>query len=690
MRCAPGTGRRIAWLVLAGILGVNPGPGQTHSQGFEKQGGFIAPDGGLSLARRHQDMHAAPTNPAFHVLSYKLDLFLAMVNENFAGRNQITLVMKAPADSLVLYQLKLQIDSISVNGVQRGYTTDDANERFTVHLGSLHQSGDTLRMIVAYRRLPEIPRQTDRLGYYYFNTTIPDTIPGLPANLGYTMSEPGDARCWMPCYDEPWEKSTAEISVTVPEGYVAASNGRFLGTALNGDGTITWHWKEGHQIATYLMCATVSKFTNPVSNLTVAPGDTIPVEYFAWPRDSALTAAYIPTVKQMITNLGNLYGPYPWDKYGMSSVTPFAYGGMAHQTITTLHEFLQTNQDVVVHELSHQWWGDLVTCGSWPDIWLNESFATYSEALWRETLGGPVALRGFMKGMLGFENGSWTGAVYNPEGQGLYLFSDVVYSKGAWVLHTLRGAIGDSAFYRSLRMWRQLYSEKSAVTADFQAAVESVTGRDMSWFFGEWIYSPGWPVYSMAYDWGGGTLTLRIAQQQHEEYPTYAWPTYTMPLQVRVYTGTRDTTLTVRDSLLTQDFSFTLPARPDSVVFDPDGWVLHDAWKPIGPPPVPGIPLSFSLMQNYPNPFNTSSTIGYVVPGIMSQFAAAVGVKLTVYDLLGRTVVTLVNEREPPGEYYTRFDATARASGVYFYRLEIQSGGGGGASTAVKKMVFVK
>ena len=674
-------GGRLACAALGGFLCVNSGPGQTQWQAFEKQGEFIAPDAGLSFARRHQDINAAPSNPAFHVLSYRLDLTLAMVNEDFAGRNQITLVLKLPADSLVLYQLKLTIDSISVDGVQRDYTANDTSERLTVHLGTQHQAGDTLRLIVAYRRLPGIPRLTSRLGYFYFH----DTLQGLPANLGYTMSEPGDARCWMPCYDEPWEKSTAEITVTVPEGYVAASNGRLLGTTLNGDGTVTWHWKEDHKLATYLMCATVSKFTVPVSTLARAPGDVIPVEYFVWLRDSAVTAAYLPTVKKMITNLGSLFGPYPWDKYAMSSVTPFGYGGMEHQTITTLNEFLQTNEGVVVHELAHQWWGDLVTCGSWPDIWLNESFATYSQALWGETLGGPIALRGLMKGMVGFQNGSWTGAVYNPEAQGLYLFSDVVYSKGAWVLHTLRGAIGDSAFFRSLRLWRQLYSEKSAVTADFQSAVESVTGSDMRWFFDEWLYGPGWPVYSMASVWRSGTLSLRVAQQQDQ-----SWPTYTMPLQIRVYTGSRDTTLTVRDSLRTQDFSLTFLTKPDSVAFDPDGWVLNQSGTPISPPFGPGTVLSFSLNQNYPNPFNTSSTIGYVVPGVVSATAGPAHVNLVVYDLLGRRVSVLVDQNQAPGEYFVRFDGSARASGVYFYRIEIQPGLGGGSGVAVRKMVLVK
>jgi hypothetical protein len=288
-----------------------------------------------------------------------------------------------------------------------------------------------------------------------------------------------------------------------------------------------------------------------------------------------------------------------------------------------------------------------------------------------------------MKGMLGFENGSWTGAVYDPEGQGLYLFSDLVYSKGAWVLHTLRGAIGDSAFFRSLRLWRQLYSEKSAVTADFQAAVESVTGRDMHWFFDRWVYGPGWPVYSIASDWGGGTLSFRIAQQQDP-----IWPTYAMPLQVRVYTGSRDTTLIVRDSLRSEDYGFAFLTRPDSVVLDPDGWVLHQTGTPIAPPFVPGTLLSFSLGQSYPNPFNTSSTIGYVVPGIVSGTAAPAHVNLTVFDLLGRRVTTLVDEEKPAGEYLARFDGTGRASGVYFYRMEIQ--GSGGSSTAVRKMVLEK
>ena len=363
-------------LALACLLVPAAGTAQVRRQGFEKQGSFTPSGRALPGAKRMQESGAAPSNPAFHVVSYVLDLALAMENEGFAGRTRITLVMKSPADSVLLYQLALRIDSVGVDGSQCAFSEDDAAERFTVRLGSVRATGDTVRLDIAYRRIPGIPRPSQRLGYYYFH----DTIPLLPANLGYTMSEPGDARCWMPCYDEPWEKSTSEISITVPAGYSAASNGKLLGVVDNGDGTFTWHWKESHQIATYLMCATVSKFVQASGSFVRSPGDSIPVGYFAWPRDIAAAGSFIPTVMQMIANQSKLFGPYPWDKYDMASVTPFGYGGMEHQSMTTIHEALQTDQDVVVHELTHQWWGDLVTCGTWADIWLNEGFATYGEA----------------------------------------------------------------------------------------------------------------------------------------------------------------------------------------------------------------------------------------------------------------------------------------------------------------------
>lgn len=610
---------------------------------------------------------AQPSALPFDVVSYALDLKAAMVSEDFGGTNLITLVLNAPADSIILYQLKLQIDSVKVDGVMRPFAVSDPAERFTVRLGAIRPAGDTLRIAVAYRRLPGIPRQTDRLGYFFFL----DTLPGLPATLGYTMSEPREARCWMPCYDEPWDKATASVTVTVPAGYVAASNGTLTGTTVNGDGTTTWRWQERHQIASYLICATISRWTVPTIHYLRAPVDSIPVQYFAWAADSAVTAAYLPTVRQMIANLSAIYGPYPWDKYAMASVTPFGYGGMEHQSVTTIHRSLQTNESVVVHELAHQWWGDLVTCGSWQDIWLNESFATYSEALWKESLGGLPALTGYMNTMQYFNFGSWSGSVYDPEAQGFNLFATVVYTKGAWVLHTLRGAIGDSAFFRSLRKWRELHAGRSAVTADFQAAVESVTGTSLSWFFNEWIYRVGWPVYSLSSRWQGGTLFVKIYQQQ-----PLAWQTYTMPVRVKAYRTGMDTTFALLDTARAQTFPILLGFRPDSVVLDPDDWILKQRGNPVAED-WHEIPAQLVLLQNYPNPFNPATKITYDLPAVSR-------VTLKVFDILGREVATLLDGVQLTGIHTVSFNGLNLASGVYIYRLTA------GDVVNVKKMILLK
>ena len=617
---------------------------------------------------------SAQSSPPFDVVSYRLDLSAAMVNEDFGGRNLMTLVLKAPADSVVLYQLKLRIDSIKVDGIPSSFVASDSLEQLTVRLGASRSVGDTLRIDISYRRIPGIQRSTTRLGYFYFQASAVN----LPANLGYTMSEPREARCWMPCYDEPWEKATAEINVTVPEGYVAASNGKLLGTTANGNGTVTWRWREDHQIATYLMCATISQWTNPTVTYVRAPGDTIPVQYFVWARDSTVTANYLPTVRQMIANLGALFGPYPWDKYAMACVTPFGYGGMEHQSVTTMNAGVQTSENVVVHELAHQWWGDLVTCGTWMDIWLNESFATYSEALWKESIGGSPVLKSYMKSLERFNFGSWSGTIYDPEGQQFPLFSTSVYTKGAWVLHTLRGAIGDSAFFRSLRKWRELYSGKSAVTDEFRGAVESVVGKDMGWFFNQWIYGKGWPVYSTAYRWESDTLFLNIYQQQPA-----GWPTFSMPVPVRAYAPGRDTTIIVWDSLRTQYCRFPLTFSPDSVVLDPDSWILKQRGATVSVAEEGNAPARFGLLQNYPNPFNPSTSIRYELPDPSY-------VKLDVFDILGGAVATLVDGNQTAGGYSVRFDGSRLASGVYLYRLQVHPSNGAPMLTAIRKMILVK
>jgi aminopeptidase N len=604
----------------------------------------------------------------FDVISYSLDIALPMTSDALQGNCRMTLRLKNAVDSLTLHAVGLTFDSLRVDGVPKPVSFNDSLEQFTVHLGTIRNAGDTLRIGIAYHRTPGYPRPGSRQGYYFFRDTL-----GIPANLGYTFSEPSDARFWFPCYDEPWEKATAAITITVPSGYVAASNGKWLGTMDNGNGTVTWRWNETHQIATYLMCITVSRFAISTLPFVNTSGDTIPLQYYTWSPDSASAASFLPTVHAMMTEFSRRFGEYPFDKYGMTSIVPFVYLGMEHQTLTTMNRYMQTDHLVVSHELAHQWWGDLVTCGTWADIWLNEGFATYGEALWRESLGGFPALKSYMRDTLSrFQYGSWQGAVYDPLGQGFNLFDQVVYSKAGWVLHTLRGMIGDSLFFASLNAYRERYAGGSAVTTEFRAVVDSVCGRSMQWFFDQYIFGRGWPEYAVRHSWSPDTIHLTVYQRQ-----SASWPTFRMPMQVRVYSGGDSATFLITDSLRTQSFALPYTTAPDSVVLDPDGWIL----KQMVPPPnfVEGkdLPGGFELQQNYPNPFNPLTTITFRIP-------QRDRVSLTLYDMLGRSVATLVDGVMDGGSHSLTFSGAALASGMYTYRLST------GGSSVSRRMILLK
>jgi aminopeptidase N len=598
-----------------------------------------------------------------NVLHYDLSLTLAMTDESMGGRADLRLVLEnlpgGSTDRIVLQAAKLQIDSVRINGIACTVILDTLAEEIALAgpPGTQFLNGDTLKVSIDYRRLAGVKRPGSRWGYYYFRDSL-----GIPSHLGYTMSEPSDARFWMPCHDVPTDKVTAEVRVTVPAGYVAASNGKLLEVTQLGDGRVQWHWRELHPIAPYLMCVTAAKFTISTLPFVRAVGDTVPLQYYTWSPDSAQTAAYLPTVHAMISGLSGLFGPYPFDKYGMTSVVPFGYGGMEHQTLTTMNRYLQTDERVVVHEMAHQWWGDLVTCGTWRDIWLNESFATYSEALWAELTGGKPALQNYMVSSLQhFYYGSWQGALYDPEGQGFNLFDDVVYSKGAWILHTLRGVIGDSAFFHSLHAYRARYAGGNATSLQFQGVVDSVTGTSMSWFFNQWVFGKGWPVYGVQHVWTGDSLVVTITQRQ-----SASWPVFQMPLELRLQGRRRDSTVTIWNDARIQRYAFAPGSASDSVMLDPFNRVLKQVEYEAPRVTEEPAPARMALEQNYPNPFNGTTMIRFTIGE-----SADGHVRLVVHDVLGREVAVVFDKRGVSGEQQVAFDASRFSSGVYLYTLQV-------------------
>jgi aminopeptidase N len=614
--------------------------------------------------------------PAMDVVHYRIEVALDMSSGLLGGRVTMTALLKSATTAIILNAACLTIDSARVSGETWGVTRDSLSETITLHSpGASRAAGETIAVTIDYRRLPGTPRPGGRWGYYFFLDTL-----GLPSNLGYTMAEPSDARFWLPCVDTPTDKATADLLVTVPQGYVAASNGKLVGVTSGPGTTTVWHWQESHQIATYLIAITASRFTIATLPFVRAARDTVPVQYYVWQVDSAECAGYLPTVRDMLAGLSKVFGPYPFDKYGMTAVVPFGYGGMEHQTITTMNRYLKTDEKVVVHELAHQWWGDLVTCGTWKDVWLNESFATYAEALWAEQKGGRAALRSYMHSSLEhFFYGSWQGGPYDPEGQGFNLFDDVVYSKGAWVLHMLRGTLGDSLFFASLSRYRDLYAGTTATTEDLASVIEDVSGRSIGWFFNEWVYGKGWPIYGSNCRWSSDTLHIRLTQQQ-----SLSWPVFRTPLRINVKNAVTDTILTIVPTARVYETAVFLPFSPTSAVLDPDSLVLKQTSDDTLTVEVPPLPTAFVLAQNYPNPFNAGTMITYSIPVIDGQKGAAIPVKIAVYDVLGREVEVLVDALQVPGTYRKQFTGAGRASGAYFLRCVA------GGNTAVKSMLLIR
>ncbi|MDW8224769.1 MAG: M1 family metallopeptidase [Bacteroidota bacterium] len=439
----------------------------------------------------------------------------------FTGVNQITVRIDSPSVRLLVFDAAaMRIDSAKVNGM-RTSVTQPAADTIVVQIPFTVVVGDTLQVEIAYTSL------TTRNGglYLYPKGMFVGVGPAgdsvfVEERLAYTMSQPEDARYWMPCNDAPHDKALADIAVAVPDGFVVASNG-WLDTVLV---TRSWvpdvpavriyQWRDTVPIATYLMVVHASRYAEFRDVYERSDGSRVPLLYFVWPPDMEspdttgrrYNARYaFRRVPEMMRVYEHLFGRYPFVKYGMAAVQPFGYGGMEHQTMTTVNRawLRGWSEWGIAHELAHQWLGDLVSCATWKDIWLNEGGATWSEALWLEQLRGPSAYQERMERARGEYLEQRTAVmqmpVYGPPMQ-LIFFYATTYAKAAWIYHMMRRMVGDSLFFPALRAYMGRYRYGSAETEDFLSSLqEDIPNPPVPWrtFFDQWVYGAGHPVVEL-------------------------------------------------------------------------------------------------------------------------------------------------------------------------------------------------
>ncbi|HJQ23396.1 MAG TPA: M1 family metallopeptidase [Blastocatellia bacterium] len=404
------------------------------------------------------------------------------------------------------------------------------------------------------------------------------------------LSEPFAAPSWWPCVDDVRDKATSEVEITAPPGYLGASNGVLVKTTSNPDQTTTYFWREDYPLTTYLISVAVTNYAKFEDTYTALDGRTMPLVFYVYPEHLERAMQKFAVTRQAMEIFAPLYGEYPFinEKYGMAEF-PWS-GGMENQTLTSLGANIvnaaispgvSSAQTIIAHELAHQWWGDLVTLRTWNDIWLNEGFATYSEVLFLERYAqldpGAVMTFSYDDGAV---FGRLGGTVTAEDLENPFDDSGAVYRKGAWTLHMLRHLMGDEQFFAALRDYRQRFAFANASTADFQQVCEEHYGERLDWFFQQWIYAPGRPVYKVSYEISPGEtagliVTLVIKQKQTHDIPGRTDGVYIMPLDVTIHyaDGTSETRV-VRNDRRKQVFNLIVAKQPVSVAVDEGRWVL--------------------------------------------------------------------------------------------------------------------
>ncbi|MCB0722272.1 MAG: T9SS type A sorting domain-containing protein [Ignavibacteriae bacterium] len=566
------------------------------------------------------------------------------------------------------FEDNMVVDSVLSNGTSLSFS--QSNDELHITLDQNANKNDNISVVITYHGLPDITG----LGSFEFGEN-----QGVPAI--WTLSEPYGAKTWFPNKDNPSDKAdSSDVWITVADNLTGVSNGDLIETINNGDGTKTYKWRSRYPIAPYLISLAIADYSIYETYYHYSPSDSMLVINYIYPQNLNSIKSLLDQTPSMIEIMSGYFGPYPFlkEKYGHAEFGVLA--GMEHQTISSMGAFFD---GIIVHELTHQWFGDKITCAKWEDIWVNEGFAVYGEALYQEATSGKEAYYDVIKSNMSRAKDA-VGTIYvqNINSIDEIFDGDRTYAKGGVVIHMLRGVMGDENFFRTLKAYMSDTSLAygSATIRDFQHVAETVSGTNLSYFFDEWLYGENYPRYVV--DWyynliQGNTYQVSVeVKQSVNTLPQF----FTMPIDMKINTSLGDTTVRIFNNAQDQIFNFTIEGKPLTLDFDPDNYILKEQSGNTH-----NVPITYTLAQNYPNPFNPGTTITYELGNVSN-------VQLNVYDITGRLVSRLVNQKQREGSYVVEFDGSSLASGVYFYRLEAENTtvGSDETFTAIKKMILLK
>lgn len=522
-------------------------------------------------ALENQARYYNPSQAEYDVRYYGIHLSLNFTNHTIKG--YVDYRVRSTISNLHVINLdlhdQLQVDSVKVGGTRITNYWHVAGT-VSITLPGFYSVGTELAMQVYYQGYPVY-------GWGYTDGGMAfDNKGGY--DVCFTSCEPFYSRNWWPCKDTPEDKADSlDLYIECPSAYDVASNGVLVSNTDIGGGRRLFHWKHMYPITTYLVALTCADFDITTKTWNYG-GHSMPVYGYSIPNDWDLKIAFDTLTIPVLNIYSDAFGIYPFVNEKLANANAGSWGTMEHQTCS-FHESFSYYDPVyiVIHENAHQWWGDMITCKTFHHIWLNEGMGTYTESIFYEQMQGTQAYFNhiYTQEYLG------AGTIYveDPETQVIF-DADLSYHKGAWVMHMLRGVLGDSAFFKALKDWA--FSEfryGSATTEDFITVLNRSVGHDMSWFINQWIYGNGSPVYVVS--WlceadsvqGGYSLAYYIRQAQT------LGTNFRMPIRHRFVTTAGNVDTTLWNEGTGQLYVLHFADSVTNVVVDPQKWILRQVGK---------------------------------------------------------------------------------------------------------------
>jgi len=590
---------------------------------------------------------------SFDVLKYTLNLnirscFISPYPKNFKASVKIQFKADSTISQIRLNaeNASLQIDSVKLNAASFTHT----GNILTITLDQSYNPGQVAEVMV-----------------YYQHKNVSDNAFYAKNGFVFTDAEPEGARKWFPCYDSPSDKALLDLTVKVPANARLGSNGRLADSTINAD-TLTYHWVSNNNVATYLTVMTAKVnykldivYWHKLSN----PADSVPMRFYFNAGENPDPMENI--IDSMTTFYSRNFCEHPFEKNGFATLNDqFVWGGMENQTLTSLCPNCWETS-LVAHEFAHQWYGDMITCATWADIWLNEGFATWSEAFWEESSGGYQAyLQGiqsyagsYLSGNPGWAISVPSWATTTPNANTLFNW-EITYCKGACVLHQLRYMIGDSLFFTVLQAYTAdtNYKYKSATIGNFNQIVNNITGGNYDWFFNEWIYTPNHPVYLNKYqfkDLGNGNWQVDFNTKQTQSNAAF----FKMPLKLKVhFMDNTDTIFRVMNDVNNQLFSFYFSKQPQSFYFDPANEIVLKASSTMVGIPGSNDRPAVTIGQCKPNPASSKVQISFDL-----EHAASAGILIS--STLGTAVYKSGSTDYQAGPHSVDVDVSSLPEGMY-------------------------